>query len=57
VFVLGDYHLLDDATVNHTLTFLFDYLPPTLHFVLSGRAAPPLQLGSSPLCSLLPSCG
>ena len=26
------------------LTFLLDHLPPTLHFVLAGRAEPPLPL-------------
>ena len=44
VFVLDDYHLIEDLSVHTALTFLLDHLPPTLHFVLAGRAEPPLPL-------------
>ena len=44
VFVLDDYHLIDDPSIHAALTFLLDHLPPTLHFVLAGRAEPPLPL-------------
>ncbi|MCL4261671.1 MAG: hypothetical protein KJ069_00580 [Anaerolineae bacterium] len=44
VFVLDDYHLIEDLAIHTTLTFLFDHLPPTLHFVLAGRGEPPLPL-------------
>jgi LuxR family transcriptional regulator, maltose regulon positive regulatory protein len=44
VFVLDDYHLIEDTAIHETLTFLLDHLPPTLHFVLAGRAEPPLPL-------------
>jgi LuxR family maltose regulon positive regulatory protein len=44
VFVLDDYHLIEDPTIHQALTFLLDHLPPTLHFVLVGRAEPPLPL-------------
>lgn len=44
VFVLDDYHLIDDPAIHRTLTFLLDNLPPTLHFVLAGRSDPPLPL-------------
>jgi LuxR family maltose regulon positive regulatory protein len=44
VFVLDDYHLIEDAVIHETVTFLLDHAPPTLHFVLSGRAEPPLAL-------------
>ncbi len=44
VFVLDDYHLIEDTAIHQALTFLLDHLPPTLHFVLAGRAAPPLPL-------------
>jgi LuxR family transcriptional regulator, maltose regulon positive regulatory protein len=44
VFVLDDYHLIDDPSIHQALTFLLDHLPPTLHVVLAGRAAPPLPL-------------
>src|SRR5215211_3371525 len=44
VFVLDDAHLIEDASIHEALTFLLDHLPPTLHFVLAGRAEPPLPL-------------
>lgn len=44
VFVLDDYHLIDDPAVHQALAFLLDHLPPTLHFVLSERGEPPLPL-------------
>jgi LuxR family transcriptional regulator, maltose regulon positive regulatory protein len=44
VFVLDDYHLIEDPSIHQALTFLLDHLPPTLHFVLAGRAQPPLPL-------------
>jgi LuxR family maltose regulon positive regulatory protein len=44
VFVLDDVHLLEEPAIYEALTFLLDHLPPTLHFVLSGRVEPPLPL-------------
>jgi LuxR family transcriptional regulator, maltose regulon positive regulatory protein len=44
VFVLDDYHLIEDPSIHQALTFLLDHLPPTLHFVLAGRAEPSLPL-------------
>jgi ATP/maltotriose-dependent transcriptional regulator MalT len=44
VFVLDDYHLIEASTIHQALTFLVDHLPPTVHFVLVGRAEPPLPL-------------
>jgi LuxR family maltose regulon positive regulatory protein len=44
VFVLDDYHLIEDSSIHEALTFLLDHLPPTLHFVLAGRAEPPVPL-------------
>ncbi len=44
VFVLDDYHLIEDPSIHQALTFLLDHLPPTLHFVLAGRGEPPLPL-------------
>jgi LuxR family maltose regulon positive regulatory protein len=44
VFVLDDYHLIEDPAIHQALTFLLDHLPPTLHFVLAARAQPPLPL-------------
>jgi len=44
VFVIDDYHLIDDPSIHLALTFLLDHLPPSFHFVLTGRADPPLPL-------------
>jgi LuxR family maltose regulon positive regulatory protein len=44
VFVLDDYHLIEDPSIHQALTFLLDHLPPTLHVVLAARADPPLPL-------------
>ena len=42
VFVLDDYHLVDDATIHDAVTFLLDHLPVTTHFVIAGRGEPRL---------------
>ncbi len=44
VFVLDDYHLIEEAAIHRALTFLLDHLPPALHFVLAGRSEPPLPM-------------
>jgi LuxR family maltose regulon positive regulatory protein len=44
MFVLDDYHLIEEPSIHQALTFLFDHLPPTLHFALAARARPPLPL-------------
>jgi LuxR family transcriptional regulator, maltose regulon positive regulatory protein len=44
VFILDDYHLIEDEAIHQALTFLLDHMPSTLHFVLAGRAEPPLPL-------------
>jgi len=44
VFVIDDYHLIELPSIHQALTFLLDHLPPSLHFVLAGRAEPPLPL-------------
>ena len=44
VFVLDDYHLIEEPSIHQALTFLLDHLPPTLHFALAARARPPLPL-------------
>ena len=44
VFVLDDYHLIEDTAIHKALTYLLDHLPPTLHFVVSSRGEPPLPL-------------
>lgn len=42
VFVLDDAHLITDPAIHAALTFMLDHLPPHAHFVLAGRAQPPL---------------
>jgi LuxR family transcriptional regulator, maltose regulon positive regulatory protein len=43
-FILDDYHLIKEPSIHEAVTFLLDHLPPRLHFVLAGRAQPPLPL-------------
>jgi LuxR family maltose regulon positive regulatory protein len=44
VFVFDDYHLIEDSSIHQALVFLLDHLPLSFHFVLVGRAEPPLPL-------------
>ncbi len=44
VFLLDDYHLIEDPSIHQALTFLLDHLPPTVHVLLAGRTEPPLPL-------------
>ncbi len=44
VFVLDDYHLIEDQSIHQAMAFLLDNLPPKLHFVLAARGEPPLPL-------------
>ncbi|HEU5442077.1 MAG TPA: LuxR C-terminal-related transcriptional regulator [Ktedonobacterales bacterium] len=44
VFVLDDFHLIEDPAIHSALTFVLDRLPPTVHFVMASRAEPPLPL-------------
>lgn len=44
IFVLDDYHLIEDPAIHRDITFLLDHLPPPVHFVIAGRDEPPLPL-------------
>jgi LuxR family maltose regulon positive regulatory protein len=44
VFVLDDYHLIQEAAIHEALTFLLDHLPDKLRFILACRSQPPLPL-------------
>ena len=44
VFVLDDYHLIENQAIHNALTFLIDHLPPMLHFVIASRGEPPLPV-------------
>ena len=44
VFVLDDYHLIENPEIHNALGFLLDHLPAHLHFILASRSDPPLPL-------------
>jgi LuxR family transcriptional regulator, maltose regulon positive regulatory protein len=44
VFVIDDYHLIEEPTIHQALAFLLEHQPPTMHFALAGRAEPALPL-------------
>jgi LuxR family transcriptional regulator, maltose regulon positive regulatory protein len=44
VFILDDYHLIEDKTIHEALAFLLDHLPPELHLVVAGRGQSALPL-------------
>jgi len=45
IFVLDDYHLIEDQSIHDALTFLIEFLPPQMHVVIAARQDPPLPLG------------
>lgn len=44
LLVLDDYHFIQDPDIHQALDYLLNYLPPTLHLVISSRADPSLGL-------------
>lgn len=44
ILVLDDYHLIDSQSIDHTLTFILDHLPPQMHLVIITREEPQLPL-------------
>mgnify|MGYP000061167553 CR=1 FL=1 len=44
IIVLDDYHLIHSKPVHDAINFLIEYLPPTIHLVITGRADPPLPI-------------
>jgi LuxR family maltose regulon positive regulatory protein len=44
LFVLDDYHLVENDDVHQALAFLIEYLPPHIHLVITTRIDPPLPL-------------
>jgi LuxR family maltose regulon positive regulatory protein len=44
IIVLDDYHLIDSKPVHDVINFLIEYLPATIHLVISGRTDPPLPI-------------
>lgn len=45
VFVLDDYHLIEEKPIDQAVGFLLDNLPPQLHIVIAARHDPALSLG------------
>jgi LuxR family maltose regulon positive regulatory protein len=44
IIVLDDYHLINAKPVHDVLNFLIEYLPLTVHMVITGRTDPPLPI-------------
>ncbi len=44
VLVLDDYHVIDAQSVDNSLTFLLEHLPPQMHLVIATREDPRLPL-------------
>ncbi|QBD77667.1 hypothetical protein EPA93_17380 [Ktedonosporobacter rubrisoli] len=44
ILILEDYHLITEARVHETLSFLLAHQPTTLHLVISARSEPALPL-------------
>ncbi|TRO54637.1 NACHT domain-containing protein, partial [Candidatus Bathyarchaeota archaeon] len=45
VFVLDDYHLIEEKSIHQALVFLLENLPSQLHVVIATRQDPSLSLG------------
>ena len=46
VFVLDDFHVINNVLIHLTLEYLINYLPQSLHLILLTREDPPLALAS-----------
>ena len=44
VFVVEDYHVIDNATIHEAVAYLVDHAPPNLEVVISTGVEPPLPL-------------
>ncbi|MBL8103154.1 MAG: hypothetical protein JNM02_11520, partial [Anaerolineales bacterium] len=44
ILVLDDYHLTDAKSIDDTLTFLIEHLPPQMHLVITTREDPTLPI-------------
>jgi LuxR family maltose regulon positive regulatory protein len=44
LFILDDYHVIDSRSVDETLSFLVEHLPPQMHLVIATREDPHLPL-------------
>lgn len=44
VFILDDYHLVENERIHAGMTFWLEHLPPHIHLVMISRSEPPLPL-------------
>ncbi len=44
VLVLDDYQVIEDRSIDESLTFLLDHIPPVMHLVIISRSDPMLPL-------------
>lgn len=44
VFVLEDYHLIEQPQIHQSLTFFIEHLPASVHLIILSRSEPPLPL-------------
>ncbi len=44
LLVLDDYHIIDEQSIDHAITFLLDHLPPQMHLIITTREDPNLPL-------------
>ncbi len=44
VFILDDYHWIEQQEIHDSITYLIDHLPPRMHLVIASRSDPPLLL-------------
>jgi len=44
IIILDDYHLIHSKSVHDVINFLIEYLPATVHLVITGRTDPPLPV-------------
>ncbi|MEO0592259.1 MAG: LuxR C-terminal-related transcriptional regulator [Myxococcota bacterium] len=43
-FILEDVHFIEEPRVHEAISFLINHLPDDIHFLVSGRSAPPVTL-------------
>jgi LuxR family maltose regulon positive regulatory protein len=44
IFVLDDYHLIENSVIHSAVAFLLEKMPSQMHLIISGRNTPPLPL-------------
>ena len=44
IFVLDDYHVIQNSFIHNSLAFFLENMPPQVQLVIAGRTAPPLPL-------------